>query len=225
MDVLKTADWIIDLGPDGGDSGGYVVAAGPPETAVSRTKQRQVVKAAKDYLRRRGIRPVAYRFDIASVAWDPEAGYQVRLIKRNPKMFSLVNIDMDGVEQALREITLLIKGPGPDSLEKMVRLALEFESSSTQSFYRTAMTLSNPEVGRFLQNMGLDSANHLKSVIGTMKRANDYSQGEAKKPVWFTEFGVASRWTGISGEDIAKLYVECYAWCRRRDVLELGHWG
>jgi len=28
---LKTADWIIDLGPDGGDSGGYVVAAGPPE--------------------------------------------------------------------------------------------------------------------------------------------------------------------------------------------------
>jgi excinuclease ABC subunit A len=34
MDVLKTADWIIDLGPDGGDSGGYVVAAGPPEALV-----------------------------------------------------------------------------------------------------------------------------------------------------------------------------------------------
>ncbi len=32
MDVLKTADWIIDLGPEGGDSGGYVVAAGPPES-------------------------------------------------------------------------------------------------------------------------------------------------------------------------------------------------
>src|SRR5208282_1440992 len=34
MDVLKTADWIIDLGPEGGDSGGYVVAAGPPESVV-----------------------------------------------------------------------------------------------------------------------------------------------------------------------------------------------
>ena len=34
MDVLKTADWIIDLGPDGGDSGGYVVAAGPPEALL-----------------------------------------------------------------------------------------------------------------------------------------------------------------------------------------------
>ena len=34
MDVLKTADWIIDLGPEGGDAGGYVVAAGPPETLL-----------------------------------------------------------------------------------------------------------------------------------------------------------------------------------------------
>jgi excinuclease ABC subunit A len=31
LDVLKTADWIIDLGPEGGDRGGYVVAEGTPE--------------------------------------------------------------------------------------------------------------------------------------------------------------------------------------------------
>jgi excinuclease ABC subunit A len=31
MDVIKTADYIIDLGPEGGDKGGYVVAAGTPE--------------------------------------------------------------------------------------------------------------------------------------------------------------------------------------------------
>jgi excinuclease ABC subunit A len=31
LDVLKTADWIIDLGPEGGDAGGYVVVAGTPE--------------------------------------------------------------------------------------------------------------------------------------------------------------------------------------------------
>ncbi len=31
LDVLKTADWLIDLGPEGGDAGGTVVAAGPPE--------------------------------------------------------------------------------------------------------------------------------------------------------------------------------------------------
>ena len=31
LDVIKTADWIIDLGPEGGDEGGYVIAEGPPE--------------------------------------------------------------------------------------------------------------------------------------------------------------------------------------------------
>ncbi|MGE5542983.1 MAG: hypothetical protein ACM3WT_08085, partial [Bacillota bacterium] len=31
MDVIKTADYIIDLGPEGGDEGGRVVASGTPE--------------------------------------------------------------------------------------------------------------------------------------------------------------------------------------------------
>jgi excinuclease ABC subunit A len=34
LDVLKTADWIIDLGPEGGHDGGYVVAVGTPETVM-----------------------------------------------------------------------------------------------------------------------------------------------------------------------------------------------
>jgi excinuclease ABC subunit A len=31
LDVVKTADWIIDLGPEGGEAGGFIVAAGRPE--------------------------------------------------------------------------------------------------------------------------------------------------------------------------------------------------
>jgi len=31
LEVVKTADWIVDLGPEGGDGGGEVVAAGTPE--------------------------------------------------------------------------------------------------------------------------------------------------------------------------------------------------
>jgi excinuclease ABC subunit A len=31
LDVIKTADWIVDLGPEGGDGGGRVIAQGPPE--------------------------------------------------------------------------------------------------------------------------------------------------------------------------------------------------
>ena len=35
MEVIKTADWIIDLGPEGGDAGGTIVAAGTPEEVVA----------------------------------------------------------------------------------------------------------------------------------------------------------------------------------------------
>lgn len=40
LDVIKTADWIIDLGPDGGDLGGYIIAEGTPE---------EIVKIKKSY--------------------------------------------------------------------------------------------------------------------------------------------------------------------------------
>lgn len=35
LDVIKTADWIIDLGPEGGDKGGEIIAVGPPEKIVN----------------------------------------------------------------------------------------------------------------------------------------------------------------------------------------------
>jgi excinuclease ABC subunit A len=37
LDVIKTADWIIDLGPEGGDKGGEIVTAGTPEYVAEQT--------------------------------------------------------------------------------------------------------------------------------------------------------------------------------------------
>jgi len=38
LDVIKTADWVIDLGPEGGDKGGEIVAIGTPEDVVKDCK-------------------------------------------------------------------------------------------------------------------------------------------------------------------------------------------
>jgi excinuclease ABC subunit A len=34
LDVIKTADWLVDMGPEGGEGGGHVIAEGPPETVA-----------------------------------------------------------------------------------------------------------------------------------------------------------------------------------------------
>jgi excinuclease ABC subunit A len=38
LDVIKSADWVIDMGPEGGDKGGQIIVAGPPDE-VARSKQ------------------------------------------------------------------------------------------------------------------------------------------------------------------------------------------
>jgi excinuclease ABC subunit A len=51
MDVVKTADWVIDLGPEGGEDGGYVTASGPPED-VAAQKGSHTGRFLKAYLNR-----------------------------------------------------------------------------------------------------------------------------------------------------------------------------
>jgi excinuclease ABC subunit A len=53
LEVIKTADWIIDLGPEGGDGGGMVVAAGTPEE-VAKSKQSYTGHYLNDVLKRSG---------------------------------------------------------------------------------------------------------------------------------------------------------------------------
>jgi excinuclease ABC subunit A len=38
MDIIKSADHIIDLGPEGGEEGGYLIACGPPEEIAQAEK-------------------------------------------------------------------------------------------------------------------------------------------------------------------------------------------
>ena len=49
LDVIKTADWIIDLGPEGGDGGGQIIAQGTPET-VAKSQISYTAKYLRDKL-------------------------------------------------------------------------------------------------------------------------------------------------------------------------------
>ena len=50
LDVIKCADWIIDMGPEGGPDGGYIVAEGSPDV-VSNHKSSITGKFLKDLLK------------------------------------------------------------------------------------------------------------------------------------------------------------------------------
>ena len=56
LDVIKTADWVIDLGPEGGVKGGEIVAEGTPET-VAAEPQSATGQYLKPMLERASVKP------------------------------------------------------------------------------------------------------------------------------------------------------------------------
>jgi excinuclease ABC subunit A len=52
LEVIKTADWLIDLGPEGGDGGGEIVAEGTPED-VAKAKASYTGQFLKELFARR----------------------------------------------------------------------------------------------------------------------------------------------------------------------------
>ena len=62
LDVVKTADWIVDFGPEGGDGGGEIVASGTPEQVARDTKSwtgRYLAQLLERHAARRKVRVTA----------------------------------------------------------------------------------------------------------------------------------------------------------------------
>jgi excinuclease ABC subunit A len=56
LDVIKTADWVIDLGPGGGVNGGKIIAEGPPE-AIAEVPISATGQYLKPILERASVKP------------------------------------------------------------------------------------------------------------------------------------------------------------------------
>ncbi len=70
LDVIKTADWLLDLGPEGGDGGGRIVAEGAPEQ-VAKVKESWTGKYLAETLKRQGERRAALAVPAPPVAKKP----------------------------------------------------------------------------------------------------------------------------------------------------------
>ena len=55
MDVIAEADWIIDLGPEGGERGGEIVAQGDPQTVAAAAKRSHTAKILSKFLNERSV--------------------------------------------------------------------------------------------------------------------------------------------------------------------------
>ncbi|MFZ5827542.1 MAG: excinuclease ABC subunit UvrA [Bacillota bacterium] len=58
LDVIKQADWIVDLGPEGGDRGGEIIAEGPPEQICKSARSYTGVFLKRHMDRQRGLSPL-----------------------------------------------------------------------------------------------------------------------------------------------------------------------
>jgi excinuclease ABC subunit A len=67
LDVIKTADWILDLGPEGGDGGGQIVAQGTPED-VAKVKASHTGRYLAEALKRHAERAAPKRKAAAAQA-------------------------------------------------------------------------------------------------------------------------------------------------------------
>ncbi len=85
LDVMKSADWIIDLGPDGGEYGGKVVVSGTPEQVV-RNKKSYTAEALRKVLPMSRYRQAPMDFTKLKTVGLAERGGKVKRARFRPRV-------------------------------------------------------------------------------------------------------------------------------------------
>ena len=116
MDVIKYADHIIDLGPEGGNAGGAIVAAGTPEE-IARSAASHTGRYLKPYLKRGAVSPFVPRLEkslrVAESNGSGNGNHAIQIV--GAKEHNLKNISLDIPRDRFVVITGL-SGSGKSSL-------------------------------------------------------------------------------------------------------------
>jgi excinuclease ABC subunit A len=195
MDVIKTADWVIDLGPEGGEGGGRLVAAGQPEHLAQ-------LETPTGYAIRQALYPHKAEKVAATLASRP---YQ-RLSKKQREQQVIQDITVIGAEQNnLKHLTVTIPREkitictGPSGSGKS---SLAFETIYAEGQRRYIESLS-PYARQFVKQMPKPKVGHVsglspaiaieqkahagnpRSTVGTMTEVYDYLR------ILFARLGIA----------------------------------
>ncbi len=193
MDVVKTADWIIDIGPEGGHEGGYVVAKGTPET-IAKKKDSPTATALKTVLTHNAMEMTAKMLATkkqrkSEVVVPPCNTITVRGAEQN----NLKHLDVD----IPREKITVLTGPSGSG-----KTSLAFETIYAEGQRRYIESLS-PYARQFVKQMpkpkvgqvdglspaiAIEQKSHAgnpRSTVGTMTEIYDYLR------VLFARIGIA----------------------------------
>ena len=89
LDVIRASDWLIDLGPEGGDGGGLIVAEGTPEE-VRHVKESHTAQALREYDLAMGVGGEAVR-EVAPMLYKPQRKAQAEKAPQAKNVIEIVN--------------------------------------------------------------------------------------------------------------------------------------
>ena len=166
MDVIKTADWVIDLGPEGGDAGGEIVAAGPPEE-VSGCRQSHTGRFLDTYLtdrnRLRPIKSPALRIS------EPARGFQDAIKIRGGREHNLKNVNLSIPRNQLVALTG-VSGSGKSTL------AFDILFAEGQRRYLESLAPYVRQYVRILERPEVDVVSGLPPAVAIEQRISHASR-------------------------------------------------